>query len=126
MDLKQLKIIDCIIRGNVVRFYLGDKNLPEPCEHIETVERELITGHVDIVFPFDGYILDSGDYYKDDMKNHKVPCIKYIMPEDWHNNTIIKFYFGDTIETNEKNEVFCNGNKIPGATMMLFGTYPRG
>ena len=125
MDIEELKIIDFDSRGNVVRFYLGDKNLQEHYESGKPLKGGFSTGYIDIVFPFDGYIIKSDNYYKDDMKNHEVPIIKYIMPEEWHKDNIIKFYLGDSIETNEKKEVFCNGTKIPGAVMLLIGIYPK-
>lgn len=153
MDLKELKIIDFEKKGNVVRFYLGDKNLqkyygddwedvPYDC-NAETVYREYITGSIDIAFPFDSYVLEPCNEYhgcvycKDDMKNRDVPCIVYV-PHDLNegyfddcfsrwvgSDNVFKIYFNDTIEVNERREVFCNGNKVSGATMMLISGYPK-
>lgn len=153
MDLKELKIIDFKKKGNVVRFYLGDKNLqeyngddwenvPYDC-NAETVYREYITGSIDIVFPFDSYVLEPCNewsecrYCKDNMKNRDVPCIVYVphYSNDGYfddcfgcwvgSDNAIRIYFNDNIEVNEKQEVFCNGNKVLGATMMLISGYHK-
>lgn len=153
MDLKELRIIDFKKKGNVVRFYLGDKNLqeyygddwedvPYDC-NAETVYREYITGSIDIAFPFDSYVLEPCNEYhgcvycKDDMSNRNVPCIVYV-PHNLNegcfddcfsywvgNDNAFRIYFWDIIDTNEKGQVFCNGNRIPGTTMMLITDYPK-
>lgn len=153
MDLKELKIIDFKKKGNVVRFYLGDKNLqeyygdswggiPYDC-NAETVYAEYITGSIDIAFPFDNYVLEPCDEYrgcaycKDDMRNRNVPCIVYV-PHDLNeecfgddfsywvgNDNVTRIYFNDNIEVNERHEIFCNNSKVPGATMMLITDYPK-
>ena len=153
MDLKELKIIDFEKKGNVVRFYLGDKNLQEYCGddwedapydcNAGTVYREYITGSIDIVFPFDSYLLEPCNEYhgcvycKDNMKHRDVPCIVYV-PHDLNegyfddcfsrwvgNDNVTRIYFNDNIEVNEKHEIFCNNNKVPGAIMMLISSYPK-
>lgn len=156
MDLKELKIIDFEKKGNIVRFYLGDKNLqeyygdswgsiPYDC-NADTVYREYIIGSIDIAFPFDSYVLEPCNdyngyggcvYCKDDMRNRNVPCIVYV-PRDLNeeyfrdnfsfwvsNDNVTRIYFNDNIKVNEKHEVFCNNNKVSGATMMLITGYPK-
>lgn len=155
MNLQDLKIIDFDKKGNVVRFYLGGKHLqnyygddwddaPYDC-NAGTVYEDFIVGFVDIAFPFDGYVLEPSDEYstyncrfcKMNMKNGDVPCVVYA-PQDiggsyfydkfshWvGSNNAYRFYFEDNINTNEKHEVFCNKNKIPGAKMILMGTFPK-
>lgn len=153
MDLKELRVIDFEKKGNAIRLYLGDKNLeeyygdgwegvPYDC-NAGTVYSEFITGSIDIVFPFDSYVLEPCNewgecrYCKDDMQNRDVPCIvyvPYVVSEggfaDCFNrwvgsDNVFKIYFNDTIEVNERQEVFCNGNKVSGATMMLITGYPK-
>lgn len=155
MELQNLKIIDFEKKGNVVRFYLGDKNLqeyygddwddaPYDC-NAGTVYENFMVGFIDVAFPFSSYVLEPSDEYnsyncrfcKENMKNGDVPCIVYV-PQDLNgsylydnfshwagSNRAYRFYFEDNINTNEKHEIFCNGQKIPGAILILIGTYPQ-
>lgn len=155
MNLQELKIIDFDKKGNVVRFYLGKKDLkeyygddwndaPYDC-NAGTVYENFMVGFIDVAFPFGSYVLEPSDEYgsynckfcKENMKNGDVPCIVYV-PQDLSNsylydsfshwagsNRAYKFYFEDNITTNEKHEVFCNENKVTGATLMWIAGYPK-
>lgn len=125
-----MKIIDFQKKGNVVRFYLGDDNLSDwhgddwndyPYEHnAGTVYDEYVSGHRDIAFPFDSFVIEpcegvfNSDWCKDDMVARRVPCIivvpKEIAETSWYENDfkhwasadgIQRFYFGDKMEDEE-------------------------
>ena len=138
-----MKIIDFAKKGNVVRFYLGKDDLTKyygddwddrPYEHnAGRVYDEFISGHVDIAFPFDWFVIEPSEdwrynmnspYCKDDFKARNAPCIvvvpNYAENEDdldemyFHNkeysywigsDNVIKFYFGDTDEDLRKLSV---------------------
>lgn len=121
-----MKIIDFDRKGNLVRFYLGNKDCYDywgddwddaPYEHnAGRVYEEYIESHVDVVFPFEGELLEpscgvvNSMYCKDDFKKNKCPCLIYV-PKDicedsWYsdnfnafvgNKNIIKYYYEDTI-----------------------------
>lgn len=121
-----MKIIDFKKKGNVVRFYLGKDDLEDwngddwddrPYEHnAGQVYDEYISGHCDVVFPFEFEVLEPKDpewqvdskWRKDDMKARKVPCIIAVPNPDWlhegefdyyaGNDNALKFYFGDKME----------------------------
>lgn len=85
-------ILDFDKKGNIVRFFLGDKeddywgddwdDMPYEYNAGEVYDR-YVKDHVDIVFPFDALVLEprdgnwdgNSDYCKEDMKNRRVPCI---------------------------------------------------
>ena len=121
-----MKIIDCEIIGNSVRFYMGADDLKDwggddwddtPYEHncgpvlfnVEEVK--------DVHFPLDALVLEpcngvsNSNYCRDDFKERKVPCV-IVVPEevkgrDWHDDfaywaanedpRILRFYFGDNL-----------------------------
>jgi hypothetical protein len=111
------RIIDFKKRGNVVRFYLNNKDsvLPEytgddwndrPYEHnAGPVYDEYVSHIVDVAFPLDCIVLEPADdwryndntsYSKDDFKAHKTPCIIVLPPEivkqDYLNADNYSFY----------------------------------
>lgn len=119
----ELKVIDFVRKGNVVRFYLGtgtaywgDDWDDVPYEHnAETVYDEYVKGHVDVAFPFNMLVREPCDdwtgnsrWSKDDMKKRKIPCI--VVTDDngsWDDRfstvmadeSSVKIYFGDTVES---------------------------
>lgn len=122
-----MKIIDFERKGNIVRFLLGRDDLEEwhgddwddyPYEHnAGPVYDEFVSGHRDVVFPFDMAVLEPRDgeynsqYSKDDMKARRVPCIITVPPEmqgnSWGEESfaywlgadgVRKYYFGDRME----------------------------
>lgn len=123
-----LQIIDFWKKGNMVRFYMGydlasawgDDWDDAPYEHnAEKVSDEYVFTKWDVVFPFDSYVLEPADdwrnqgnsqWSKEDMKLRRVPCIIVVSPGKdpdgmyadcfsyWvGNERVKKFYFGDTI-----------------------------
>ena len=118
-------IIDCRIKGNLVRFYLG--NDPEywgddwddrPYEHnCGQVYDEYVLGYKDVVFPFDYSVLEPSNgayngnsrYSREDFKKGLVPCVVAIdnsKNADWYweiddfnralgYKDVEKYYFGD-------------------------------
>lgn len=94
------KIIDFERKGNIVRFYLGADDCTDYCgddwndrpyEHnAGTVYDKYITEHIDVVFPFDCYVLDAASDYcyqgnspfsKDDFKAGHAPCLLILPPD---------------------------------------------
>lgn len=131
---------------NLNEYYGDDWNdVPYDC-NAGTVYDRFATGFIDVVFQFDSYVLEpsnewisSGNcgYCKDDMKNRNMPCIVYVPYElddgyfydnfsRWvGSDNATKIYFEDTINVNERREVFCNNNKIQGVNMILMGSFPK-
>ena len=86
-----LKIIDFLKKGNVVRFYLGKADLKEyygddwndyPYEHnAETVYDRFISGYIDIAWNINYYVYEPADntcnsnYCKDDFVERNAPVI---------------------------------------------------
>lgn len=126
MNQDSLKIIDFEKKGNVVRFYLGNKDCkdywgddwndkPYDCNAGEVYDKFVVSSQ-DIAFPFGCAVLEPCDgelncnYSKEDMKARRVPCI-IVVPEDmladqcWMarfcdwvgSENVVKFYFGDSI-----------------------------
>lgn len=122
-----MKIIDFRKKGNVVRFFLGTDDLtewygddwddaPYDCNAGEVYDR-FISGHRDVVFPFDSMVLEPCDgdincgWRKEDMVKRHVPCIIVVPPEIgneslWEDDFahwvgadgVQRFYFGDKME----------------------------
>ena len=138
------KIIDFDKKGNVVRFYLGTNDEywgddwdDAPYEHnAGSVYPEFITRTIDIVFPYDAYVMEPADdwsawqgntpYAKENMKHRDVPCI-IVVPEEiakeaWLDETAFakyvasdraeRFYFNDPIDVlmNTKNGIVIANN----------------
>lgn len=125
-----MKLIDFDKKGNLVRFYLGDDDCTDywgddwddaPYEHnAGEVYDSFVTGIMDVAFPFDYEVFEPGDSYsnsiycKNDMKERRVPCTlvntdtKCCYDNDFtkvcgsDNNSVMKFYFEDTISEIEK------------------------
>lgn len=95
------KIIDFEKKGNVVKFYLGSKDLENwygddwddaPYEHnAGKVYDQWIVGTCEIAFPYNYAVLEpqeewrnqgNSSYCKDDMKARKVPCIVALKDAD--------------------------------------------
>lgn len=127
-----LIIIDCEKKGNVVRFYLGNKNCtdywgddwndrPYDC-NAGAVYDQFILNTQDIAFPFGCKVLEPCDgvlncsYSKEDMKKRRVPCL-VIVPEkivkdggywkdsfyDWvGSDEVLKIFFGDQLSVLEE------------------------
>lgn len=91
MELKDLKVIDWDKRGNVVRFFLGKKELNDwwgddwndsPYEHnAGNVYNEFIEGYIDMAWDLDVVVAEPSDgcysssYCKDDFKYRNIPII---------------------------------------------------
>lgn len=89
--LKDYKIIDWMKEGNVVRFFLGKKELEDwygddwddrPYEHnAENVYSEFVEGHIDMAWPLDTVVKEpcegyyNSPYCKDDFKLRNIPII---------------------------------------------------
>lgn len=122
-----MKIVDFERKGNLVRFYLGEDDLEEfygddwddyPYDsNAGKVYGEFIKGHVDIVFPFDYFVLEpsndwnGNDVSKEDMAKRRVPCIIAVPPEvhgdSFYEDSFLrwvgakgirKFYFNDNMD----------------------------
>ena len=129
-----MKIIDFEVKGNVVRFYLGQDDLKEwwgddwddcPYEHnAGTVYDEFVSGQRDIHFAFDDIVFEpcegelNSPYTKEDMIKRRVPCIcvlkkehqdqptgyYYSFKEIVGNINAVKYYFGDKMEPGLRTE----------------------
>lgn len=124
-----LEIIDFEVRGNVVRFYLGENGSQwgddwndMPYEHnAGAVYDEYVKGKQDVNFAFDDYVLEPCDghansnWCKEDMIKRKVPCVVVLRAKgndgDWRydnfdavlgNPKAEKYYFGDTLPSEHK------------------------
>lgn len=94
--IRQREIIDCTIKGNVIRCYLG-KNGTQTGEdwsecnyesYAGTVRNEYVGAVKDIYVPYDDVVLTPADirnswkygggYSKDDLKGKKVPCFMIV------------------------------------------------
>lgn len=94
--IRQREIIDCTIKGNVIRCYLG-KNGTQTGEgwsdgnyesDAEVVRSEYVGAVKDIYVPYDDVVLTPADirnswkygcgYSKDDLKERKVPCFMIV------------------------------------------------
>ena len=129
-----MRIIDYYIKGQSVKFYLGDDRLTNwygddwddtPYEHnAGSVYSEFIKATKTITFPFDSLVLEPSDgvvnssYCKSDFVNRSTPCV-IVVPEelcedDWHDSfdywvasddpRIQKFYFGDKMDCEDDSE----------------------
>lgn len=129
-----MKIIDFDRQGNLVRFYLGVDDcmgyhgddwgdIPYECNAGRVYQR-YVTGHVDIVFPFETLVLEPCDgeinshFCKNDMVEGKVPCI-IVVPTELAKTTcndgyaywarckgVHAFYFNDPMEPSEEIVVY--------------------
>ena len=118
-----MKIIDAKIKGNAVRFFLGEDDLKEwwgddwndrPYEYnCGEVYEKYVSGIVDVVFPFDWYVSEpckgclNSDYAREDFMAGNVPLVAVCKGEDvWDDDfrSVIgapsakAFYMGDRIE----------------------------
>lgn len=125
-----MKIIDFEVKGNQIKFYLGNDNCTNywgddwndrPYEHnAGTVYDEFVRGIKYLTFDFDDVVVEpcngelNSPYSKEDMINRKVPCVcvlkkEYIPDDMWDfsfkqivgNENVISYYFGDEIEPDE-------------------------
>lgn len=138
---EKMIIIDWEKKGNLVRFYLGDKDDKDywgddwndtPYEHnAGRVYEKYITGFRDVVFPYDYLVCEPADdwhyngspYSKEDMKKKKCPCIcalKYD-PETFMepgyiemsaDYNAVKFYFGEEMSPSDEITVFTDKNSL--------------
>ena len=119
-----MKIIDFKKKGNVVKLFLGLgtddyggddwDDVPYDC-NAEPVDKDYVTGTVEIMFPFDYSVLEPKEpewercpWCKDDMKNRRIPCIVAVKydegeSEEYFSRVVgddkaIKIYFGDDID----------------------------
>lgn len=96
-----MKAIDCELKGNVARIYLGEDDLPcwwgddwddAPYEHnASRVYKEYVAGHIDVAFPFDAVLVEACDghenspWCKADMRDGKIPMFAVMMaPPDYN------------------------------------------
>ena len=123
-----MQIIDFARKGNVVRFYLGHRELESwhgddwddtPYEHnAGQVYDEFVCGTRDIAFPFDSAVLEpccghmNSNWSKEDMVARRVPCIIVVPPHllaeaSWKDDDfdywvgaagVQRYYFGDAME----------------------------
>lgn len=128
-----MKIIDFIIHGNQVKFFLGANNCNNywgddwndvPYEHnAGTVYNEFVEAYFIKTFDWDFIVREPSDganngcsrYSKEDMIKRRIPCV-VALDEKYHdhwdysydaiigNENAIKFYFGDIIDE-EKEEI---------------------
>jgi hypothetical protein len=82
-----MKLIDCAVFGNVVRFYLGENDLTNwdgddwndrPFEsNAGPVYGEYVAGYIDIAWNGDYVVSEPADhnYSKDDMKARRIPMV---------------------------------------------------
>lgn len=121
---KNMKVIDFKKKGNVVKLFLGLgtddyggddwDDVPYDC-NAEPVDKDYVTGTVEIMFPFDYSVLEPKDpewepcpWCKDDMKIRRIPCLVAVKcdegeAEEYFNRAVgndksIRIYFGDYIE----------------------------
>lgn len=146
-----MKIIDFELKGNMVRFFLGndmDKDYHGDDwddvsyeDNAGTVYPDYVTGSVDISFPFDALVLEpssgytSSNYCKDDMKAGVVPCVIIVPPElakdsyhddfkYWSNcKGILKFYFNDRMEPSSEPVLFALDPKENRAKRQSYASY---
>ena len=106
-----MKIIDLEIKGNLVRFYLGQDDCDDYCggkwdeksyEHYaDLVYDRYIAGMCDVVFPFDAIVLEpccghvDSRWRKDDMKARRVPCLVVMMPDVFDEDEYTWIYDND-------------------------------
>ena len=91
--------------------YGGDDWDDAPYEHnAEEVYDEFIYGYMDVAFDFDDLVLEPSDgeynssWSKDDMKNHKVPCI-IVVPNELHKDSW-KCAFGDWVGCDGVHKIY--------------------
>lgn len=124
----ELKIIDFVKEGNLVKFYLGGvdcqdywgddwNDRPYDCNAGEVYD-QFVKAEMDIVFPSDYNVCEPCDSYasrvwysKEDMKNRCVPCIvAHKVTNNWMEDTFerivvledtAKFYFNDVFIIDE-------------------------
>lgn len=127
LEGRQLKVVDFLLRGNVMRLFLGEPGVTAwgddwndvPYEHnAGTVYEEYVTATLDIAFDFDAYVSEPRDghlnspWSKQDMQRHSVPCVAALMlgdgtRDDWRyeddfekvakHRDATLVFFGDTI-----------------------------
>ena len=135
-----MKIIDFIIHGNQVKFFLGADNCENywgddwddrPYEHnAGTVYDEFVEAYFIKTFnwgflvrePADGAMNGNSNYSKLDMKKRIVPCVVAV-DEDYHdswddsfsavvgNDNAIKYYFGDKVDETKEDIVYLKERK---------------
>lgn len=146
-----MKIIDFELKGNMVRFFLGndtdedyhgdDWNDVSYEDNAGTVYPDYVTGTVDLAFPFDALVLEPGSgygdsgYCKDDMKAGVAPCVIVVPPElvkdsyhddfkYWSNcKGILKFYFNDRMEPSAEPVLFAFDPKENRAKRQSYTSY---
>ena len=123
-----MKIIDFEVKGNVVRFHLGEDDCfdywgddwdDRPYEHnAGAVYQQYFTGYadfyvninLDVLTPeSDWHYNGNSPFSKEDFKNRKTPCVVIPFDFDWDScysisalsDNSLKFYFGDKIEPGE-------------------------
>lgn len=94
-----MKIIDCDVKGNVVRLHLGDDDLadwggddwndrPYDC-NAGPVEDRYVSAVMDVAVPWRFGVLEPKDervnceFSRDDMKARRVPMLLVAHPDDW-------------------------------------------
>lgn len=133
-------LIDFEKKGNVIRLYFGEDDQywgddwdDAPYEHnAGQVYDEFVKCHIDYAFPFNYFVTEPADdynyrgnspYSKEDMKNHKCPCLIVTNDEkgyselflSYHNlcedqidddlkdmlgdAPVVRLFYGDNIET---------------------------
>ena len=130
-----MKIIDFELKGNLVRFTLGDDNCddywgddwndaPYDC-NAGPVYPEYERGYVDIVFPWEYDVHEPSSYIamyyisKEDMKERKYPCIVATRNDGpWSTETFWsaiadesakRYYFGDKIDDDLNGKIIIYG-----------------
>ena len=134
-----MKIIDFEVKGNAIRFYLGEDDCfdywgddwdDRPYEHNAGIVYErYCCGFADVFVDFNLTVLTpesdwnyrgNSPYCKDDFKNRKAPCVIVLKDESWGtcyseslgNDNVLKFYFEDKLEP---GIYFIDENSLPKA-----------
>ena len=120
-----MKIIDFEVKGNVIRFYLGEDNCfdywgddwnDRPYEHnAGTVYERYCTAFADFYVDLDlDVLIPENDWHyqgnspfnKEDFKSRKAPCVVIPFESNWNDcysicalsDNALKFYFEDKME----------------------------
>ena len=139
-----MKIIDAKIKGNLVRFFLGEDDLKEwwgddwddrPYDlNCGEVYDEYVSGVIDVAFPFDWLVSEPSKNYSDcgyareDFMTGNLPLVAVCREEDaWDDdfNSVIgkpstkTFYMGDKVEKLDGLVQFSREPRVIGIAEVL-------
>ena len=128
-----MKILDFEIKGNVIKFYLGDCNDwygddwdNRPYEHnAGIVYEQFVKNTIQFAVPFEYNVLEpcsdmlymyNSPYSKEDMQNRECPCLIISKSDSYSkeltNRKSTKIYFGDNIDLTIKKLDKINAVKL--------------